>query len=698
MGQTATQVSEPGLLRTVGAAAGHWLARRFNGKAQAVSSYTGPIPLIGKNRYGLSDTNASPDELIKAFRSIVFACIHARAKEVANKGHFIVKVKVKQDEYQDVSLDHPLAVLLDNPNPYFTRYDLLYLMTASLDIFGNSYWWAPKIGTRVAALWPMPAQSVGINRGNSARGEGIIKSYSIKWDGETDTEIPAEDVIHLRHVDPANPYFAGASLMMRAAQEIDIQYFITDHWREFFANSAMPSYLINTEEQLDDDVRSAFVDQWADKYRRKPGQFYLAEGGKFTIQPLQSEKELSYIDSIGVNVKTIRGVFGVPASKLMDTEVVTARATAEAVDYTFQAETIDPLLTMIDQQLTKDLAQPLYDSRLIVIHRSTIPKDQQAQAQLDKLRLESGVASINEVRRRNGDPDVTGGEEPLVNGSLVRLSSKMTDPNAAPTEPTPAPKNARKTIALKDLTEDQKVAHWKGADAFRMHHEVRLTRKLKAYFNDIRDEVVSNVRSGKSKMSEEERMNFDVHDWLRKLIPVMTEQTHAILEAAFKQFADQYNVEGITYAPNTHGVMQAVVRVNQKTVTVPQTLHDELAKELSEGLRLNESVDQIAARVAKFFDNTNDYRAQRIARTVSNYGVNEGNRLAALEAGFTMKSWLSMRDANVRDTHQTVDGQKVKVTEKFTLSDGDMLDVPGDPNGQPGNTISCRCTVLFSKK
>ena len=45
-----------------------------------------------------------------------------------------------------------------------------------------------------------------------------------------------------------------------------------------------------------------------------------------------------------------------------------------------------------------------------------------------------------------------------------------------------------------------------------------------------------------------------------------------------------------------------------------------------------------------------------------------------------------------RASHAAIDGQMVKDGEPFYV-DGEELMFPGDPNGSPGNTINCHCTM-----
>ena len=83
------------------------------------------------------------------------------------------------------------------------------------------------------------------------------------------------------------------------------------------------------------------------------------------------------------------------------------------------------------------------------------------------------------------------------------------------------------------------------------------------------------------------------------------------------------------------------------------------------------------------------------AKTMEVIGAtNAGTFMTFAESGVVEgKEWLSSRDANVRPSHQTADGQRVGLNETFDVG-GTALMYPGDPAGPPGEVINCRCTVL----
>ena len=93
------------------------------------------------------------------------------------------------------------------------------------------------------------------------------------------------------------------------------------------------------------------------------------------------------------------------------------------------------------------------------------------------------------------------------------------------------------------------------------------------------------------------------------------------------------------------------------------------------------------------------FRAEALARTEAMAALGESRKQAmqqavasgALREELITKVWRSARDKRVRDTHAAMDGQVVKLNEKFRSPGGALLDFPGDPSAPVGEVVNCRC-------
>ena len=63
--------------------------------------------------------------------------------------------------------------------------------------------------------------------------------------------------------------------------------------------------------------------------------------------------------------------------------------------------------------------------------------------------------------------------------------------------------------------------------------------------------------------------------------------------------------------------------------------------------------------------------------------------------GKVMKTWVTMADPKVRETHVYLEGMRVPVGRRFFSYDGDSARYPGDFS-DPSNNINCRCRISLS--
>ena len=138
-----------------------------------------------------------------------------------------------------------------------------------------------------------------------------------------------------------------------------------------------------------------------------------------------------------------------------------------------------------------------------------------------------------------------------------------------------------------------------------------------------------------------------------------------------------------------HGITTdfALDRQN-KIKDCPQGIFDGIQQSVTEGIRNGETMDELADRVKKGFDDADDDRAYLIARTEaqSAYGTAQFNVLS--DAGYLQKKWQTADDERVRDSHMECEDQgAIGMDEDF--SNG--LSFPGDPDGEASEVIGCRC-------
>lgn len=90
-------------------------------------------------------------------------------------------------------------------------------------------------------------------------------------------------------------------------------------------------------------------------------------------------------------------------------------------------------------------------------------------------------------------------------------------------------------------------------------------------------------------------------------------------------------------------------------------------------------------------------RAEEIAQSEANSFLNYTDFVEAKNKGATKKTWLTMLDNKVRDTHEEVEGQTITIDEYFKVGKSRMKfphDLSESPD--PKEVINCRCAVIYS--
>ena len=85
----------------------------------------------------------------------------------------------------------------------------------------------------------------------------------------------------------------------------------------------------------------------------------------------------------------------------------------------------------------------------------------------------------------------------------------------------------------------------------------------------------------------------------------------------------------------------------------------------------------------------------RIAETETHRDANESALNTAKRAGAKTKTWITMADEKVRDTHQYLELMTVGIDEDFYTYDEDHAPAPG-MFLLPNNNVNCRCELIFS--
>jgi HK97 family phage portal protein len=185
---------------------------------------------------------------------------------------------------------------------------------------------------------------------------------------------------------------------------------------------------------------------------------------------------------------------------------------------------------------------------------------------------------------------------------------------------------------------------------------------------------------------------FDAGYWRGQTEDATEAWLRGVWEGAGAQMADGLGVSFDVFDDRVTKAMdkRRTVLADQVTQTTRRVLDSALLEVIAEE---GWSIDDAERAIRGVFDDLSGYRANTIARTEVVGGYNAASNIAAQASGLvSAREWLTAEDERVRRSHQAINGQRL-TDPKDTYRNG--LRFPGDPQGDPSETVNCRCVELY---
>jgi HK97 family phage portal protein len=278
--------------------------------------------------------------------STVFACVRLLADTVASLPWKVYR----RDSYGiPVELD-PQPKLLRQPYPGFDLFQWKQMVVHSLCLRGNSYHMVLSRDTLgyPQSVLPLHPDMVYLER----------KANIVEWMNPTyrvmGEQIAARDIIHIRRFTmPGNP--EGLSPIRQAAIGIGLGLAAEEYGYRYFKDSANPSAVVSTKENLDDDAITRNQKNWIASHggRRRPA--FLSGGFEYKAISI-SPNESQFLETRKFQRSEISMMFGIPPHMIGDVEKETSWGTGiEQQSIGFVTYTLRPWLACIEQVFSDQL-------------------------------------------------------------------------------------------------------------------------------------------------------------------------------------------------------------------------------------------------------------------------------------------------------------------------------------------------------
>lgn len=364
----------------------------------------------------------SPKAVAEGFQASpwVYAAITRRYQAIASVP-WVVQQRTA-DGWEPAPDNHPLARLLEEPNPEMSLSELISLTQIHLDLAGNAFWHKLKVGDgaggRTKYVYPVMPETVKIIPGTLS----LIDGYEV---GHAQAvRLPASDITHFAYPNPGDLLY-GQSPLMAAGKSVDVDNSAAAWQKVSMQNRGVPDGVFEIDDpDLTDDqfaeVRKIIREQYAAGVgnARAPWAVNRAKWRPMSLSPA----EVDFIETRHLSMKEICAVYGVP-SEMISGMGDSNRASSETVRKTFWLDTILPLLADMEATLNRSLAREYGPTIRIAYDTSVVPALQANRSELVKNARElwSMGVPFNVINQKLelGFDDIEGGDIGYLQAGLI---------------------------------------------------------------------------------------------------------------------------------------------------------------------------------------------------------------------------------------------------------------------------------------
>lgn len=594
----------------------------------------------------------------------------------------------------------PVYDLFNWVNPSMSSTDLWEATTVYLLLRGECIWLLEKSrgqaiqspGSLPSAIYPYSTDMFRRVYDKDRRVIGWV------YKNTTGAEIPLtlDEVILFKLF---NPYDQNVGLSpldaIRLSTESDYAAQLLN--RNLLRNDASPGGIISFEKGLTDAQWKRLQEQWEARHQgvSKAGRVAILEGGAKWQNMSLNSKQLEFLDGRRMNREEILGALGVPKTIVSLTDDLNY-AIAQAHKKIFWSDTILPLLAKYESRVKTDFFDRFLSGQNIVglfntENVSELQEDLKEKADIAKSFYEMGVP-FNQINERLdlGFEDVPGGDEPKPTGGGSLLYELPEEDLEFKDEPVISIKKGKK-LPLNTIEERQ--ATWHQLQGYMLPFRTKFVHKSRELWKEMKSDTVKRVEenwkkrdfSGWSKKKVDEALQkqslndmiFELdtfrREWRSRMRGTIVGATNEAGTRAL-ELVEMGRVFDVSDPEVIHWIEQRGMAL---ATSVTETAAEEIRLILIEGYQDGLSVADMSRTISSYFDVSEAYKAERIARTEIAFAQTEGSREAYRQSEIVVgMEWLANPDA----------------CPDCAMLDGREFDKNTDAG--PPQHPNCECTLL----
>lgn len=358
----------------------------------------------------------------------VFSCVRIRSESVAK-----LPLKVFREDESGIQKQtrHPAFQLLRlRPNPYMSAYDFWKCIEAQNDLYGNAYASIEfdKRG-RVVGLWPVDSSRVKIVVDNDTSASGVATNQSKLWYevnlGYEQRKIMPHELLHFKGGVTLDGIVGVSPLdCLRATIEngASANKFINNFYKQGLQVKGIVQYVGDLDEKAKRNFRDKF-EAMSSGLNNSHRIALLPIGYQFKEIALNMH-DAQFLENNQLTIRQIASAFGIKMHQLNDLSRATHTNVAEQ-QKEFYTDTLQPILTMYEQEMTYKLLldDEIRDGYFFRFNVDAILRsDIKTRYEAYRIGVQGGFLAPNEARAKEELPPLEGGDQLLVNGSMVPIT------------------------------------------------------------------------------------------------------------------------------------------------------------------------------------------------------------------------------------------------------------------------------------
>jgi len=294
----------------------------------------------------------------------------------------------KEDRTEVTS--HPVLDLLENPNPFMSRKQLMAAGQQHNDLTGETNL---IVGRMAGIKYPIDLYPCRPDRLAPVPDQyNFLQGWIYKLGGE---RVPLElnEILRWTQPSPLDPW-RGMGAIQSVMRRLDSEKYGQEWQASFFQNSARPGGILEVDRRLGDDEFNEMRDRWRDQHQgiSKAHRVAIIEQGAKWIETAFSMRDLQMAELSTVSRDVVLVAFGFPKAMLGIVEDVN-RANAEAGEYLFARWLTKPRLDDWKGMFNKQLL-PLFDKNLNKTHELDYEDPVPENGEAAMLELEKKSAAL----------------------------------------------------------------------------------------------------------------------------------------------------------------------------------------------------------------------------------------------------------------------------------------------------------------